>query len=212
MLRTTASKVMWVGRATVFLVGLAVILAVLFGLASTAFGANGDAWRLGQGNVATKLTSLGGTLGVNGAMLKVANKNGGTDDTAMRLEVDPQEPPMSVNSTTKVNGFNADQLDGKEASQFMASSIYLREFTLDPNQFPNQGGPGILKPADGTRVISQKCDSGDRLLSGGPASVDSGSVVLDSFPSDPVTWTARIKPEAGGDNWTVVVLCADQQP
>jgi len=208
MVRSAANKVMWVGRATVFLVGLSVILAVLFGLASTAFGANGDAWRLGQGNVATKLTSLGGILGVNGAMLKVANKNGGTDDTALRLEVDPTEPPMSVNSTTKVNGFNADQLDGKDAFQFVANSAYRAEY--NPNgTFPNQGGPGTIL-GDGTSVISQSCDSGDRLLSGGPASVNKGSVVLDSYPSDPVTWTARINPVAGGDNWTVVVLCANQ--
>src|SRR5215213_7311133 len=112
MLRTTVSKVMWVGRATVFLVGLSVILAVVFGLASAAFGTNGEAFRLGQGNVATKLTSLGGTLGVNGPMLKVANKNTGTDDTALRLEVQPGEAPMSVNSATKVTDLNADQVDG----------------------------------------------------------------------------------------------------
>lgn len=208
MVRSAVSKMMWVSRATVFLVGLAVILGVVFGVASTAFGSNGDPLRLGQSNVATKLTALGGKLGVNGAMLKVANKNGGTDDTALRLEVDPTEPPMSVNSTTKVNGFNADQLDGKDGSQFVSSSTYMAEY--NPNgTFPNQGGPGTIL-TDGTSVISKSCDSGDRLLSGGPASVNANSVVLDSYPSDPVTWTARIKPSAGGDNWTVVVLCADQ--
>jgi hypothetical protein len=208
MLRSAASKVMWAGRATVFLVGLAVIVGVVFGLASTAFGSNGDPLRLGQGNVATKLTALGGKLGVNGAMLKLVNKNDGADDTALRLEVDPTEPPMSINSTTKVNGFNADQLDGKDASQFVGSSTYMAEY--NPNgTFPNQGGPGTIL-GDGTSVISKSCNSGDRLLSGGPASVNVNSVVLDSYPSDPVTWTARIKPSAGGDNWTVVVLCADQ--
>jgi hypothetical protein len=192
----------------VFLVGLAVIVGVVFGLASTAFGSNGDPLRLGQGNVATKLTALGGKLGVNGAMLKLVNKNDGADDTALRLEVDPTEPPMSINSTTKVNGFNADQLDGKDASQFVGSSTYMAEY--NPNgTFPNQGGPGTIL-IDGTSVISKSCNSGDRLLSGGPASVNVNSVVLDSYPSDPVTWTARIKPSAGGDNWTVVVLCADQ--
>jgi hypothetical protein len=206
--RSAVSKVMWVGRATVFLVGLAVIVGVVFGLASTAFASNGDPLRLGQGNVATKLTSLGGKLGVNGAMLKLVNKNAGADDTALRLEVDPTEPPMSINSTTKVTGFNADQLDGKDASQFVANSTYMAEY--NPNgTFPNQGGPGTIL-GDGTSVISKSCDSGDRLLSGGPASVNANSVVLDSYPSDPVTWTARIKPSAGGDNWTVVVLCADQ--
>jgi hypothetical protein len=42
MVRSTIGKVMWAGRATVFLVGLAVILALLFGMATTAFGANGN--------------------------------------------------------------------------------------------------------------------------------------------------------------------------
>lgn len=145
---------------------------------------------------------------MNGAMLKLVNKNDGADDTALRLEVGPTEAPMSVNSTTKVNGFNADQLDGKDASQFVGSSTYMAEY--NPNgTFPNQGGPGTIL-SDGTSVISKSCNSGDRLLSGGPASVNANSVVLDSYPSDPVTWTARIKPSAGGDNWTVVVLCADQ--
>ena len=37
---------MWVGRATVFFVGLSVILALMLGLASTALGANGDFLRL----------------------------------------------------------------------------------------------------------------------------------------------------------------------
>ena len=40
MLRTAAAKVMWVGRATVFVVGLVVILALVMGVASTAFAAN----------------------------------------------------------------------------------------------------------------------------------------------------------------------------
>jgi hypothetical protein len=37
MLKATVSKVMWVGRATVVMVGLAVILALVFGVATTAF-------------------------------------------------------------------------------------------------------------------------------------------------------------------------------
>ena len=44
------SKVMWVGRATVFLVGLAVILALVFGTATAAFAAlssRGDPFKLG---------------------------------------------------------------------------------------------------------------------------------------------------------------------
>lgn len=38
---TAASKVMRAGRAVIFLAGLAVILALIFGGASSAFSANG---------------------------------------------------------------------------------------------------------------------------------------------------------------------------
>ena len=42
MLKGAVSRVMWVGKTTVFLVGLAVILALLFVAASTVLGAGGE--------------------------------------------------------------------------------------------------------------------------------------------------------------------------
>ncbi len=48
MVRSTVGKVMWIGRATVFLVGLAVILALVLGVASTALGADGKPSLVGQ--------------------------------------------------------------------------------------------------------------------------------------------------------------------
>ncbi len=50
--------VVWVGQATVFPVGLAVILAMVFGVASMALGANGKPFILGKGNFATKISTL----------------------------------------------------------------------------------------------------------------------------------------------------------
>jgi hypothetical protein len=122
MIRSAASKVMWVGRATVFLVGLAVILALLFGVASMAFAGNGDPWRLGQNNVATAITSLGGAAGVNGPMVRLTNNDGGTNDTALTLNVQSGEPPMAVNSPTKVTDLNADQIDGLNSTDFVQGS------------------------------------------------------------------------------------------
>jgi hypothetical protein len=116
MLRSAASKVMWVGRATVFLVGLAVILAVLFGLASTAFGATGGNFILGQRNAADALTRLTGN--VNGSAMQVVNNNPDANDSALNLSVQEGEAPMRVNSATKVASLNADQLDDREASSF----------------------------------------------------------------------------------------------
>ena len=118
MIKSAVSKMMWVGRTTVFLIGLAVILALVFGAASMAFAGNGDPWRLGQNNVATAITVLGGAAGVDGPMVRLTNNNGGTDDTALELGVQSGEPPMKVNSSTKVANLNADQLDGKDSRDF----------------------------------------------------------------------------------------------
>lgn len=56
MLRNVASKVTWAGRATVFLAGLAVVLALVFGVATTAMGANGDIFKAGKSNVASAVS------------------------------------------------------------------------------------------------------------------------------------------------------------
>lgn len=118
MLRGAIGKIVWVGRATVFLVGLSVILAVVLGVATMAFAANGDALRLGRGNVATAVTRLGGVAGVDGPMLRITNNNPDTNDTALDLMVQSGEPPMTVNSSARVTNLNADQLDGKDEGQF----------------------------------------------------------------------------------------------
>src|SRR3712207_2682328 len=59
VIRSGAGKVVWVGRATVFLLGLAVILALLFGAATAALGADGKPLLLGKAsNTAFKVTGL----------------------------------------------------------------------------------------------------------------------------------------------------------
>lgn len=42
MIKSAASKVAWAARATTTVVGLAIMLALVFGAATTALGANGD--------------------------------------------------------------------------------------------------------------------------------------------------------------------------
>ena len=41
MVRTVFGKVMWVGRATIFVVGLTMILALVFGVATKRLGRRG---------------------------------------------------------------------------------------------------------------------------------------------------------------------------
>src|SRR5215218_11015193 len=118
MVRSVAKKVLWVGRATVFLMGLALMLALLFGMASTAFGANGGNFILGSlNNTATAITKLTGTIG-GGPALRVSNPSTATGSTALDLQVATGKAPMKVNSSTKVTNLNADAVDGKDSSTF----------------------------------------------------------------------------------------------
>ncbi len=203
MIRNAASSVVWVGRATVFLVGLAVILALVVGLATTALAGTGvgDTFNLGQLNTVNRISQLAGST--DNAMLRVDNDNAGTNATALELRVEPGLTPMKVNSSTQVSNLNADLVDGRSASSFVANSTYRL----------GQGQERVgTQLSDGSKVLDQSCLAGDRLLSGGPASVNANSDVLDSFARDTITWQARINDSAvsGGDSFTVVVLCADQ--
>ena len=141
MLRNAASKVMWVGRATVFVVGLAVIVALVLGAATAAFGANGDVFRIGQSNFASAVSVL--------------NKSGA--GPALRLLVD-SGPPLAVNSQGKVANLNADKLDGTDSSGLVPKKTYTK---VVPKPLS-----GNL-----TATITASCDAGDLLLSGGYANL-----------------------------------------
>lgn len=109
---------------------------------------------------------------------------------------------MAVNSATRVDGLNADQLDGQDSSQFVKNNIYKVESAVD-------AGTAL---GDGTFVKGQACDPGDVMLSGGPANVSATSDMVESFPSPGSTnsWSARIDKNGQTDNFSVVTLCADQ--
>jgi len=115
MLRSVASKVAWVGRTASMVFGLALVLALIIGVASMALAANGDPLRLGQNNVATLLTKL--TANVNGSAMQITNTNAGNNATALNLQVANNKPPMKVNSDRLVTNLNADSLDGADATQ-----------------------------------------------------------------------------------------------
>ena len=109
MIRSAVSKVMWVGRATVFLVGLAVILAMVLGVASMAFARDGQSFILGARNAASSVS----TLVKQGA------------GPALSLEVG-SGAPLKVNSTTRVAKLNADRVDNMEASELAPPRGYAR--------------------------------------------------------------------------------------
>jgi hypothetical protein len=134
MARSVFGKVMWVGRATVFLVGLAVILALVFGAASVAFGADDKPLILVARNLAQSLTTL-------------ENQGAGP---ALSLEVS-FGAPLKVDSTTREARLNADRVDNMEASELAPPRAYARV-----------GINGDIDPAHSKGVIGvDKPDAGD---------------------------------------------------
>src|ERR671917_2592139 len=102
LVRSAAKKVMWVGRATVFFLGLAVILALVFGEASAALGADGNFFKLGNRNVAQTVSTL------------VKQGTG----AALALQVGASQPPLTVNPAAgTATGLSADELDGLNSTQ-----------------------------------------------------------------------------------------------
>lgn len=115
-MKSVFGRVVWVGRATVFLVGLAVVLALTVGLASTAFAAKAPALKLGVQNTAKAVTSVVGTLAP--PILRLDNNGAGP---ALDLQVEPGQAPMTVNSDQRVDNLNSDRLDGKSSEEFANS-------------------------------------------------------------------------------------------
>ena len=121
-MKAIASKVMWVGRATVFLVGLSVILAVVLGVAATALAGTGVGapFNLGRDNTVNRLSTLVGSVG-SGANLLIDNNSTNRNATALNLQVEPGRAPLRVNSSTKVGKLNADMLDGQDSSSLLVT-------------------------------------------------------------------------------------------
>ena len=126
MLKSAASKAMWLAKGMALFWGAVMTLALVFGAASMALAANGQPFLLGKAtNAATALTKL--TANVNGSAMQVQNTNAGSDDTALSLTVQPGEAPMRVNSDGRVANLNADELDGKNSTQFLGVDDKARD-------------------------------------------------------------------------------------
>ncbi len=197
MTKTVFGKVMWVGRATVFLVGLAVILALVFGVAVTALAGTGVGapFNLGKVNSVNAVSTLVGSA--SGPMLKVDNNAGA--GTAIRLETEPGRPPMSVNSSAVVTGLNSDMLDGQDASSFLPAKTYTKESTSTGFDI----GGGVF-------LHETYCDAGDTILSGGHFELDPGTTLVASGPNDfHEGWQIQWKNDGTADSITISAYCAD---
>jgi hypothetical protein len=199
MTKKVFSRVMWVGRATVFLVGLAVTLALVFGVAVTALAGTGvgATFNLGKTNTVNALSRLeGSTLN---SMLKIDQNGSGT---ALNLEVQnpTSKPPMLVNSSTKVTNLNSDQLDGQDSTAFLPRTMY----TINGPRTTGLCGAFSCS----TAVF---CDAGDVIISGGYHDVFQGTYVRSTGPVGAhqgwqVEW---VNTGPGQDDVGATAYCAD---
>ena len=189
---TVATKVMWVGRAAIFLVGLSVILALIFGVATTALGANGNPFLLGKKNVATAVSTL-------------LKRGAGP---ALRLSVG-SGPPLSVNSSSKVTNLNSDSIDGKDVTQIGVNGLQRIEVESAENSISS-------KQATAT------CPSGKVLVGTGfdifggksGTSPDQQTDVMMDFviPGNTSVTAAAYEDEPTSANWSVkaIAVCATE--
>jgi len=152
MIRNVLSKAAWVGRTASMVFGLALVIGLVVGVTSVAFGANGGNFILGSlNNTATAITKLTGTVG-GGPALQVSNPSTVTGSTALDLQVATGKAPMKVNSSTKVTNLNADKVDGKDSStfaplaQFESKEVMFRGGPLPQvsNPFTSHGGTLVV--------------------------------------------------------------------
>lgn len=192
MSRRTIAKAMRIGRMAVFGVGLAVTLVIALGAAMTALAAApGDPLRLGQANVIDALTNLVGNRG--GPLLRIKNDGG----PALNLTVPAGQPPAVVSAgAAKVVNLDADRLDGRDASAFLPTKIYVRET-------PRSG------QANRVSVGSAECDPGDVALSGGFNNVAASTTLIANGRGSATSWTVHWQNGAIADEVGVQVVCAD---
>ena len=205
------SEAMKLGRATVFAVGLAVILSMVLGVATTALAAMpGDPFRLGRINSIDRLSTLAGTTA--NAMLRVDNDGTGP---ALSLQAGANRPPVVVNAAAgTATNLDADQLDGQDSTDFLPAEIYEKSASQE------------ISP-DSSAGTTATCDTGDVAGSGSYAITQTGASlevtserrVDDRFDEEtgqtnPSGWHVIAEnPDTSAEGTiTVNVNCADRAP
>jgi len=196
MAKAILARSLWMARGTATMIGMAVMLALILGVATTALAAvPGDPLKLGRLNSVEQITRLVGSA--SDAMLRIDNDGSGT---ALDLRVEPGEAPMTVDSDKKVTDFNSDEVDGKSANDFISEDKTYKSTEVEVGA---GGGIDVQVFAD--------CDSGDRILGGGGSAPFSNDLLR---VSEPTIDGWRIVAQDNGNGSTVVAnaICADFPP
>jgi hypothetical protein len=108
--------------------GLALVLALIFGVTGVALSATGGNFVLGKSNAATTLTRL--TATVAGPALTLVNQSTDAAATALNINVASAKAPLRVNAAAgTATNLSADELDGKDSSDFYAKGSKVSDST-----------------------------------------------------------------------------------
>ncbi len=153
MARKIFGKVVWVGRTASTVFGLALVMALVLGVATTALAGNLDPLKIGSlKNVATKTTQLLGKVATGSAFV-VKNPSGGS---ALGLEVNAGQAPLTVNADAgKATNLDADKLDGKDSADFLGKT----EKAADADKLDNLESSAFGIRTEHNREQSSACDT-----------------------------------------------------
>jgi hypothetical protein len=101
------------------ILGAAVAMVTLVASAAFAGTGVGKIFNLGEDNRVNSRSQLEGTA--PSALFSVTNANKSASASGISIAVPAGNPPLVVNSATKVRNLNADLLDGRDASTFQGA-------------------------------------------------------------------------------------------
>jgi len=199
------SLTLWLGRSTATIMGLAMLIALTVGLASTALAGTGIGakFNLGKTNTVNQVSKLIGS--VAGPSLLIDNNFPGAKGApapALALNVEASNPPLSVNPESgTATDLSADELDGKDSSAFFPANTYFES----SDAVTGQGGGTPLV------FVGVPCDPGDKILNAGGAANPEDDMV-EERPVGSAAWLVRIRDNGARTDSTVVANCVDFPP
>jgi hypothetical protein len=211
MLRSVATKALWLAKGAAIFWGAVVTLALVLGVGTVALAAvPGDPFELGETNtISNALTKLAGSRD-GGAMLTVDNNSSASGSRALDLRVEDGRAPLNVNAVAgKATNLNSDELDGKGADEIGINGVEVVTEEGDRN-------------SNSSKFVFADCPEGKvvvgigYVLNGfaiGSAPNLQTSVVIDeaSIRGDDQVLVSAVEEEPYANDWwiTAQAICAD---
>jgi hypothetical protein len=133
--------------------GLALVMALVVGAASTAWSATGGNFILGKGNSAGAASKL--TANVAAPALALVNKSTAAAATALNLTVPAGKAPLTVNATAgTATNLSADKLDGLSSEELVRSGLGVTQNAFPFATYTDSTTVTVNAPAKGFVLVN----------------------------------------------------------